>query len=155
VAEEALQDTLLKVWSKIDQYDEDRSSLYTWSSQIARNTALDKVRLKRYEMMGKTDPIDPLVYEDEERVAHLKTEGIDVEKLTSNLDEKYRIVLDKMYLQGYSTSSISEELDIPLGTVKTRLRKAITILRENLSDEKELFLCASFVIIIIAMLLCL
>lgn len=155
VAEEALQDTLLKVWTKFDQYDEDKSSLYTWSSHIARNTALDKVRLKRYEMMGKTDPIDPLVYEDEERVAFLKTEGIDVQRLTSDLDEKYKVVLDKMYLQGYSTSSISDELDIPLGTVKTRLRKAISILRGNLSGEKELFYSFSFVIMIIAMLLCL
>jgi RNA polymerase sigma-70 factor (ECF subfamily) len=55
------------------------------------------------------------------------------------LDSKYRLVLEKVYLQGYSQADAAEELDIPLGTVKTRLRAAIIFLREELKDEKSLF----------------
>jgi DNA-directed RNA polymerase specialized sigma24 family protein len=55
------------------------------------------------------------------------------------MDEKYRIVLEMMYLQGYSQAEIAERLDIPLGTVKTRAKKAIDILRNALQNERALF----------------
>lgn len=66
--------------------------------------------------------------------------GIDAAKLLSNLDENNRIVLEYAYLKGYTQQEISDELNIPLGTVKTRLRKAISILREELKNEKKYFL---------------
>ena len=129
---------MLKVWDKIEQFDDTKSSLFTWISVIARNTAIDKVRLKSYQNRNKTEDIQPHVYD----YGHSEnnTSKIDVQRLTSNLDPKYKIVLDKMYLEGYSQSDIAKELDIPLGTVKTRLRKAISILRNELKDEKKLFL---------------
>ncbi len=138
IAEEVLQQTMLKVWDKIDQFDDTKSSLFTWISVIARNTAIDKVRLKSYQNRNKTEDIEPHVYD----YGHSENNSskIDVQRLTLNLDPKYKIVLDKMYLEGYSQSDIAKELDIPLGTVKTRLRKAISILRNELKDEKKLFL---------------
>lgn len=138
IAEEVLQQTMLKIWDKIEQFDETKSSLFTWISVIARNTAIDKVRLKSYQNRNKTEDLEPHVYD----YGHSEnnTSKIDVQRLTVNLDPKYKIVLDKMYLEGYSQSDIAKELDIPLGTVKTRLRKAISILRNELKDEKKLFL---------------
>lgn len=129
---------MLKIWDKIEQFDETKSSLFTWISVIARNTAIDKVRLKSYQNRNKTEDLEPHVYD----YGHSEnnTSKIDVQRLTVNLDPKYKIVLDKMYLEGYSQSDIAKELDIPLGTVKTRLRKAISILRNELKDEKKLFL---------------
>jgi DNA-directed RNA polymerase specialized sigma24 family protein len=53
-----------------------------------------------------------------------------------------RIVLDYLYIKGYSQSEAAEALDLPLGTIKTRLRKAVNILRDELKDEKKLFLGA-------------
>jgi len=55
------------------------------------------------------------------------------------LDPKYEVVLRMSYIEGYSQRDIAKELDIPLGTVKTRIRKAISELRVTLKNEKKLF----------------
>lgn len=154
VAEEAYQDVLLKIWGKIDQYDEGKSTLFTWVGQIARNTALDKVRLKRYEHRQKTKTIDPLVHFDDSMVDRQSTHHLDVEKLVGGMDEKYRDVLDTMYLQGYTAKATAELMDIPVGTVKTRLRKAVQILRDNLKNEKALFMGAIVFIVALIIWLC-
>ena len=137
-AEDLLSQTMLKVWNKIELYDNSKSSLFTWVMTIARNTAIDKKRLKSFENHKKTDSLDATVYE----IVGTNdfNSKLDVQSLTLKLDSKYKLVLDMMYLQGYSQLDISKKMDIPLGTVKTRLRKAIQILREELKDEKEEFL---------------
>jgi len=148
-AEDILSHTMLKAWNKIDSYDESKSSLFTWLSTIARNTSIDRKRLKSYQNNEKTESIDTHVYNVEASSENFA--GIDVAKLTSKLDEKYKVVLDLMYLQGYSHGDISKHLEIPLGTVKTRLRSAIIILRDELKQEKGLFLgTILFIIILIA-----
>lgn len=137
LAEEILQKTFLKVWEKISSYDSNKSNLFTWIVSIARNTAIDHVRLKGFSNLQKTDSLDTSVYDI--NTTNIETDGIDVKMLLSKLDEKYKIVLDMMYLQGYSQSEISKKLDIPLGTVKTRAKAAIKILRQELINEKNLF----------------
>lgn len=118
-------------------YDNNKSTLFTWVSSIARNSAIDQVRLKSFSNLQKTDSLDNTVYDI--NITNLKTDGIDVEALMSKLDDKYKIVLDMMYLKGYSQSEISKKLDIPLGTIKTRVRSALGILRKELVNEKSLF----------------
>jgi len=142
---------MLKAWNKMSSYDENKSSLFTWLSVIARNTAIDKVRLKSYQMTNKTENIDGLVYEME-GTKQTSDAAIDVERITSRLSEKYQIVLQLMYLEGYSQSDIAEKLSIPLGTVKTRLRTAILTLRDELKNEKGLFM-GLVLIVILQMLL--
>lgn len=66
--------------------------------------------------------------------------NIDVATLLSGLGENHRIVLEYAYLKGYTQQEISDTLDMPLGTVKTRLRAAIGMLRDQLKDEKKYFL---------------
>ena len=138
LAEEILQQTMLKVWNKISLYDPDKSNLFTWIAKIARNTAIDKSRLKSFSNNQKTDSLDSTVLDiAESQESSLK---MDVQKMTSILDPKYKLVLDKLYLEGYSQSDLSKELDIPLGTIKTRVRMAINILRTEFKDEKKYFL---------------
>lgn len=138
LAEDALQKTMLKVWQNISGYDQGRASLFTWMSVIARNTALDQKRLKTFQAKQKTVPVDEVVYKAEVRT----TEGatIDATRLLAGLEENNRIVLEYAYLKGYTQQEISDLLQIPLGTVKTRLRKAISVLRDQLKNEKEYFL---------------
>ena len=138
IAEEVLQQTLLKVWNKIDQYEPGKSALYTWSSIIARNTALDKVRLVGYQNRKYQEDIADHV--DAITTKQHASEQIDAQKLLAKLDDKHRILMEKMYLEGYSQRAISEEMDLPLGTVKTRLRSAMLSLRQELKSEKGLFL---------------
>ena len=63
-AEEILQDVFVKIWKKIGQYDEKRSRLFTWMSQIARNTAIDTARLVSFQRNKETESIDTLVNVD-------------------------------------------------------------------------------------------
>ena len=138
-AEDILQQTFVKIWNAIELYDETRGSLYTWISTIARNLALDLRRLKSFEVRSKTDALDSVVYSSNVISRAVDGSSIDVARLLSGMDEKYRIVLQLMYLQGYTQSEVAEHLDIPLGTVKTRARKAIDSLRDLLQNEKRLF----------------
>ena len=138
LAEEILQKTFVKAWNKFDSYNSSKSSLYTWLSAIARNASIDIIRLKKYQDQNKTESLDPNVYDY--KSSYTSLDHLDTNKLLKQLDEKYRIVLDMMYLQGYSQSEIAKKMDIPLGTVKTRIRSAINILKETLKNEKKLFI---------------
>ncbi len=137
-AEDVLQQSLLKIWDKIDQYDEDKSALFTWASIIARNTALDKVRLVGYQQRSQTAELNEEV--TNVGVEHTSDAGIDTSRLLGKLDQNHAILIQKVYLEGYTQSAIATELNIPLGTVKTRIRAAIKELREELKNEKSLFI---------------
>lgn len=135
VAEEVLQDVLMKVWKNIDQYDESKSRFFTWMARIARNAAIDKVRSAGFRKKKKTDTLVPLVSNS---AAHSETPSIDqigVVGLLDKLDEKSRGIIELLYLREYTQSEVAKELDLPLGTVKTRARRAILHLREVLKHE--------------------
>ncbi len=150
VAEEVLQDTLLKIWNKIELYDVKQSGLFTWIMGIARNTAIDRVRLKGYQVVYKSESFDALVHHDVGN--EIKSAHIDIEALTKGMDPKYLEVLTKIYLEGYSTSAAAEALNLPLGTVKTRLRTALLFLREKTKSDKSIFLGSLFTSIIVLLL---
>lgn len=138
LAEDILQKTMVKVWQNIEGYDPSKASLFTWMSVIARNTALDMKRLKTYQDRQKTIQVDEIVYHP---VANAPDgSSIDAAGLLARLELPYRLVLEYAYLKGYTQQEISDELEIPLGTVKTRLRAAIGQLREQLRGEKSFFL---------------
>jgi RNA polymerase sigma-70 factor (ECF subfamily) len=137
-AEDVLQKTMVKIWKGIGSFDPDKASFYTWMSVIARNTALDQKRLKSFQNRNKTISTDEVVYKPV--VSTPEGTEIDAARLLSGLDPNYRIVLEYAYLKGYTQQEISDSLQIPLGTVKTRLRAAINLLREELKNEKKYFL---------------
>ncbi|WP_216650052.1 sigma-70 family RNA polymerase sigma factor [Lewinella sp. W8] len=135
VAEEVLHDVLLKVWNNIDQYDASKSRFFTWMARISRNAAVDKVRSKGFRKKNKTDSLVPLVSNS---VAHSETPSIDqigVSGLLTKLDQKSRGIIELLYLREFTQSEVAKELDLPLGTVKTRARRAILQLRELLKHE--------------------
>ncbi len=134
-SEEVLQSVFLKIWNNIESYNETKATLFTWMAQVARNAAIDKKRLKSYEMSSNTSSIDQT---NHHLVSDFVEHSIDMKSLFKNMPEKYKILLDKMFLEGYTQQEISDELEIPLGTVKTRLRDAIITLRETLKNEKHL-----------------
>lgn len=149
-AEEVLQQAMLKIWNNIDKFNEEKGSFFTWMATIARNTAIDKSRIKGFQRHQKTENLENTVITHE--VSHTNAFGIDVERLFKNLDVKYKEVLDHLYLKGYTQTEAAEALGIPLGTVKTRLRNAVSILREELKSEKKLFLGMLFLVILLILL---
>lgn len=136
LAEEVLQDVFLKIWDRIDSYDASKGKLFTWMLNIARNQAIDKTRSKEFSKGKKTGDIDNYVNRiDNKGFVEQKVEGIGLEGLLSALPEDQRFIIDQHYLKGYTQAEIAEEFNLPLGTVKTRMRLAMKGLRNLLKVE--------------------
>jgi RNA polymerase sigma factor (sigma-70 family) len=133
LAEEVLQDVFLKIWDRIDTYDATKGKLFTWMLNIARNQSIDKTRSKEFSKGKKTDDIENLVSKVDRRdYTELPVEGIGLQEVLKQLPEEQRFVIDHHYLKGYTQAEMSEEFNLPLGTVKTRMRLAMKELRNLL-----------------------
>ncbi len=132
IAENVLQDALLKVWNNIESYDLSKGRFLSWILKIARNTAIDKVRSKTYQQSLKSHPIDPAMSSDPRFATTPDTAHIDVRNKVGNLEEKYRQLIEMTYFEGYTHVEVAERLELPLGTVKGRIRKALSELRKVL-----------------------
>jgi RNA polymerase sigma factor (sigma-70 family) len=136
MAEETLQDIFLKIWDKIGSYDSTKGKLFTWMLNIARNQAIDKSRAKENSQGKKTDDIDYLVNKIDSRENwHLEVDSIGLKEVLMKLPEDQRFIVNQLYLKGYTQSEVAEEFNIPLGTVKTKLRMAMIALRSLLKIE--------------------
>jgi len=130
VAEEVLQDVFIKIWNKIDGYDETKGRLFTWMVNIARNQAIDKTRSKEITREQKTGALENLVSRiDSKDFLEQSTDGIGVKELLNKLQPEQQFVVDYLYLKGYTQSELADEFNIPLGTIKTRVRLAMEQLR--------------------------
>lgn len=135
LAEEATQDTFMKLWSRARLYLSERGSFTVWLLTIARRTALDRLRLegRRPLLSDSRDPDDvwshiPDTAQDPEE-ARWKSLYFAVH----SLPQEQQIVIELAYYQGLSQSEIAAELGWPLGTVKTRIRAAMQALRREWS----------------------
>lgn len=133
VAEEILQDVFVKIWDKIDSYDSSKGRLFTWMLNIARNQAIDKTRSRELNKERKTSGIENVVGRIESQdYTEQRIEAIGVREILKRLPEEQKFVVEKLYFEGYSQSEVAKEFNIPLGTVKTRLRLAMQQLRSTL-----------------------
>lgn len=130
VAEEVLQDAFLKIWDRINQFDAEKGRLFTWMANLCRNLAIDRLRSREMKKAGKTDTLETYVSTtDTITINQQEIDGIGLREQLKNLREEERLLLDLVYFKGYTQSEIVKEYDIPLGTVKTRLRMAMKNLR--------------------------
>ncbi len=130
-SQELLNDCFLKVWDKIDTYDSSKGRLFTWMLNIGRNLALDKLRSKEFKAKQKTDDVTQNVSISDLQYAEAnKPEFIGIKDIVDQLPAEQKRLIDLMYFQGYSQSEISEQLEMPLGTVKTRVRAAMQSLKK-------------------------
>jgi RNA polymerase sigma factor (sigma-70 family) len=138
VSEEILQDTFLRIWDRIETYDATKGRLFTWMLNIARNLAIDKTRSKEISKDRKTDDIDDLVNKiDRKEQAEQNVETIGLKEVLTRLPEEQKFVVEYLYLKGYTQSELADEFNIPLGTVKTRLRLAMIELRTILEVKSN------------------
>lgn len=136
LAEEILQDVFLKIWDRIETYDATKGKLFTWMLNIARNQSIDKTRSKEFSKGKKTDDIETLVSKvDKGDFTETKIEVIGLQDLLKRLPEEQRFVIDQHYLKGYTQAEMAEEFNLPLGTVKTRMRLAMIELRNLLKIQ--------------------
>ncbi|KFE99655.1 RNA polymerase sigma-70 factor [Chryseobacterium formosense] len=135
-SEEVIQDTFMKIWNSIDQYDCSRGRLYTWMINIARNSALDHIKSKNFQNSLKNQSLPDFVYNDTTLSVSDNQDFIGFNKILDKLDEDKQQLIDLAYYKGFSQSEISEKLKIPLGTVKTKMRNALMKLKDLLKDYR-------------------
>jgi RNA polymerase sigma-70 factor (ECF subfamily) len=133
LAEEICQDVFIKIWNSADSYNSSKGRFFTWLLNIARNAAIDKLRSKSYKNSKQNLSVDYFVgmlSEDEEAEDRVDTNSL--KRLVNKLNKKCIEIIEMLYFRGYTQKEAAEELDIPVGTVKTRNRSCISQLRENL-----------------------
>ncbi len=131
LGQDLLQDAFVKIWNSINSFDEKRGRLFTWMVNLTRNLAIDKLRSKDFRNSTKNQDIENSVnLIDDQRNTTLNTETLGLKELVEKLKPESKAVLDLVYFKGYTHVEASEELGIPLGTVKTRIRVAINMLRQ-------------------------
>jgi RNA polymerase sigma-70 factor, ECF subfamily len=125
---DALQEVFVKIWNNFDTYDPIKSRLYTWMLNIARNHSIDRLRSKT--TADRKDLKKDKDFVERQQQPEPFVEGIGLRKLVDHLEEDQKIVIDLLYFQGFTQAEAAEELNIPLGTVKSRVRIAIHKLRK-------------------------
>lgn len=133
-AEDAVQDIFIDIWGSARRYDRNIASEVAFISTIARRRLIDRIRAaERRPAMDSLDddegaPIEPGVAATSEE----ETEVAIVERVLSAMDPEHQRVLSMSLYEGYSHSEIAERLELPLGTVKTRVRRGLIHIREQL-----------------------
>jgi len=141
-AEDVLQEVFLQVWEKASTFDVSKGNAYAWLITLARNRAIDKIRSKDFRKQSREtvadepelsspgsegNPLDSLVVDERAQIVKQALRQIPVEQ---------REVLEIAYFGGYSQSEIASKFNLPLGTVKTRMRqgmkKLYSLLKERL-----------------------
>jgi len=132
-AEDVLQEVFVKIWKNIDSYNESKGRFYTWIVNIARNSSIDKLRSKGFSNKQKNLSSDNFVHllDDSNKMVH-KIDTIGIREFVNKLKPKCIRIIDLLFFKGYTQQEASDELQIPLGTVKTQNRTCINDLRNFL-----------------------
>ena len=137
-AEEVTQDVFFRVWEKAESFDESRGSINAWLATITRRMAIDKTRSKQFRSVKREIPFEnndggnQLVSSQPVYATGSSQSGSGrvLVAALGNLRDPLREVMELAYYDGLSHSKIAERLDTPLGTVKSRIREAMTQLRQ-------------------------
>ena len=132
-AEDVLQEVFVKIWKNIDTYNQSKGRLYTWMLNITRNTSIDKLRSKGYNNSQKNLSSDNFVHllDDSNKLTN-KIDSIGLRDFVNKLKPKCIQLIDLLFFKGFTQQEASEELEIPLGTVKTQNRMCMNDLRNFL-----------------------
>lgn len=138
-AEEIVQEVIIKVWKGTGSYAAENGKFSSWLLTVTRNTSIDYIRKQQkvrteevhqeVELRDHQAPVEDLV--------EWKEQGERLRKAMRTLKEEQQIIIDLFYFKGYSHRKISEKVDIPLGTVKGRIRLALKHLKAQLYQERR------------------
>lgn len=133
-AVDVLQEIFLKIWRGIERYDAEKGRLFTWMLNIARNTAIDTLRSRSHKLGLKMQEIGNGHHQQEQLTVQQSFDHLGLSKVLDQLNKEQRIIIDLAYYRGCTQEEIAKILDMPLGTVKTRMRNAIIQLRNILKQ---------------------
>lgn len=141
-AEDVTLQVFAKVWEKGELYRSERGSVRVWLATLTRNHAIDLLRRERVhnriegQLMAEASILPETYWGKTESEVDLRLRQDLVRSAVGQLTEQQRQVLIMAYFLGYSHSEIANELGLPLGTVKTRIRSAIQALRQLLGNQR-------------------
>ena len=142
VAEDLVQETFLRVWNRVQGFDQERGSLSAWVMTVARNRAIDYLRSldgrmqqSAYELEASENPV---LFTDMERDILNSDRARRLKEAFQKLNPNQRLVIELAYYEGLSQSEMAERMKQPLGTVKTWVRSALRTLREELGGRAVL-----------------
>ncbi|HVI49168.1 MAG TPA: sigma-70 family RNA polymerase sigma factor [Chitinophaga sp.] len=130
---DVLQDVFLKIWRYSDKYDENKGRLFTWMLNITRNTAIDMLRTKSHQPDLKSLHLTDETSTDSHLAVYPYIDHVGLAKVLESLTREQRLLIDLAYYKGCTREEIANILEIPLGTVKTRIRNTIQQLRNILN----------------------
>jgi RNA polymerase sigma factor (sigma-70 family) len=131
IASDVLQEVFVNIWRKIESYDAIKGRLFTWMLNISRNASIDMLRSKNYQNNQKNQEINDNVY-GVDQVTQTSIDSIGLTKFLAKLRPEQRVLIELAYFKGFTHEEIAQIEEIPLGTVKTRIRNALLQLREFL-----------------------
>jgi RNA polymerase sigma factor (sigma-70 family) len=134
-AEETLHDVFIKIWNQIEKFDETKGTLFTWMYRIARNQAIDKRRSKEFKVELKSNDIDSYVNQFEASESGVDYLGLS--EVIAALGSVCKRLIQLNFFMGYTHAEISENENMPLGSVKTKMRNCLKQLRTQLSQDFE------------------
>lgn len=135
--EDVLQEGFVKVWKNIPHYDPSKSALFTWMNIIIRNTSIDFLRRNSN---SKIQNVDFAVFSTVDQIQKENTSDVGLVNQVDKLESKFKQMIDLVYFKGYTQQEIADELNIPLGTVKTRVNLALKSLRKSIFMLLKIFM---------------
>lgn len=132
IAGDVLQEVFVKIWRQIDAYDPAKGRLFTWMHSIARSTAIDTLRSKDFQNSKRNNTLTEDYTLLPDRSQH-PADDLGLRKIVQGLKEEHKVLIELSYFQGYTQEEMAKMLNIPLGTVKTRLRAALLQLRQKVN----------------------
>jgi RNA polymerase sigma-70 factor, ECF subfamily len=131
IAADVMQDAFVKIWKNIEGYNRSKGTSFTWILNVARNTAIDKIRSQEFQNSQKNQDLETSInFIDNQGSSQFDVDAIGIRKVVENLRPEHQQMIDLLYFQGYTQAEVSEEFNIPLGTVKTRVKAAVVQLRQ-------------------------
>lgn len=128
LAQDVLQEGLLKIWLSIASYDAHRGRLFTWMVRVCCNQAIDALRSPRHSFHSRNTSLEAAGAQYVPAAVAFHPEHIGLHELVAQLKPRQRDVLDLLYFGGCTQVEAAEQLSIPLATVKTRARAGLVAL---------------------------
>jgi len=132
LAKDIVQESFIKIWKNASKYNPEKAKVFTWMYQITRNTAVDKLRQIKNRSQKEIQIKDSNVYNL--GISGVNPDTVDLPEILNQIDEKYRQVIGVLFYGGMTQNEASKHLDLPLGTIKTRLRIGLRELRKVFND---------------------
>jgi RNA polymerase sigma-70 factor (ECF subfamily) len=136
ICNDVLQQVFISIWQKIKMYDSSKGKLFTWMLNITKNASIDYLRSKAHKQLQKNQSVENNVYTSNLTTNDvINIDSIGIKKFIIALKEDYKQVLMQSYFEGFTHEEIAENLQIPVGTVKTRLRASLIELRKKMLEN--------------------